>query len=168
MRIFLDTEFIEDGHTIDLISIALVREDDVHFYAENKDCDLRRADSWVKEYVIPYLKGESYVMSKKDISTYIKGFVGPEPEFWADYGSYDWVVLRQLFGRMIDLPEGWPMYVNEFQQLISGRSDWKRELDKLNKKIVLTPHNALDDAILLKRNFVWVREKSREEMLRMW
>ena len=27
MKFFYDTEFIEDGHTIDLVSIGIVRED---------------------------------------------------------------------------------------------------------------------------------------------
>jgi hypothetical protein len=41
MRYWLDTEFIEDGHTIDLISIGIVAEDGRELYAENMECDLR-------------------------------------------------------------------------------------------------------------------------------
>lgn len=60
-------------------------------------------------------------------------------EFWADYGSYDWVVLCQLFGRMIDLPKGWPMYINDLQQ----------HAKFLNYTLPTQGeglHNALDDA----------------------
>lgn len=39
------------------------------------------------------------------------------PEFYADYCSYDWVVFCWLFGKMIDLPKGWPMYCNDIQQI---------------------------------------------------
>jgi len=41
-------------------------------------------------------------------------------EFYAYYADYDWVVFCQLFGTMIDLPKGFPMYC----------IDLKQELDK--------------------------------------
>lgn len=43
MRIWFDTEFIEDGKTIDLISIGLVRDDGSELYHENGACRLGRA-----------------------------------------------------------------------------------------------------------------------------
>lgn len=52
MKYFLDTEFIEDGSTIDLISIALVDEHDRRFYAVNEDCDYSKADPWVEKNVL--------------------------------------------------------------------------------------------------------------------
>jgi hypothetical protein len=58
MRIWFDTEFIEDGRTIDLISIGMVREDGEAYYAECGECDLVRADDWVQKNVFPYLCGE--------------------------------------------------------------------------------------------------------------
>lgn len=38
-------------------------------------------------------------------------------EFYADYCSYDWVVFCWLFGKMIDLPKGFPMYCNDIEQI---------------------------------------------------
>src|SRR6185436_15985620 len=35
---------------------------------------------------------------------------------WAWYGAYDHVALCQLWGRMIDLPKGVPMWTNDLQQ----------------------------------------------------
>lgn len=55
MRYFLDTEFIEDGKTIDLVSIAIVAEDGRELYAGRRTCKLERSDSWFKENVLPYL-----------------------------------------------------------------------------------------------------------------
>ena len=49
MRIFFDTEFIEDGRTIDLISIGMVDKNGLAYYAENAECDLSRAAPWVKK-----------------------------------------------------------------------------------------------------------------------
>ena len=39
MKFFLDTEFIEDGRTIDLLSIAIVCEDGREYYAEPAEAD---------------------------------------------------------------------------------------------------------------------------------
>lgn len=39
-----------------------------------------------------------------------------QPEFYAWYADYDWVVFCSLFGRMIDLPKGFPMYCRDIKQ----------------------------------------------------
>ena len=137
MKIFFDTEFIEDGRTIDLISIGLVREDGAEMYFECAEADLTRADAWVRENVLTHLSGIK--TPRADIAQQIVGFVGPTPEFWAYYADYDWVVLCQLYGRMIDLPKGWPMYCR----------DMKHEADRLGvrfPKQAEGEHNALADA----------------------
>ncbi|HVX56933.1 MAG TPA: hypothetical protein VHA37_04325 [Candidatus Saccharimonadales bacterium] len=38
MKYFLDTEFIEDGKTIDLISVGIAAEDGRTLYLQNADC----------------------------------------------------------------------------------------------------------------------------------
>lgn len=115
MRIWFDTEFIEDGKTIDLISIGLVRDDGAELYHENGACRLGRASPWVKENVIPHLTHAG--VGRKMIARDIIEFAGPRPEFWGYYADYDWVVLCQLFGTMMDLPKGWPMYCRDIKQL---------------------------------------------------
>jgi hypothetical protein len=44
-------------------------------------------------------------------------------KFYGYYSDYDWVVFCWLFGRMIDLPKGFPMYC----------IDLKQELERLNE-----------------------------------
>jgi len=39
-------------------------------------------------------------------------------EFYAYYGDYDWVLFCSLFGRMIDLPNGFPMYCRDLKQSV--------------------------------------------------
>lgn len=39
-----------------------------------------------------------------------------KPEFWAWYADYDHVMLSQLFGTMMDLPKGFPMYTRDIKQ----------------------------------------------------
>lgn len=147
MRIWFDTEFIEDGKTIDLISIGLVREDGRMFYAENAECDLSKACPWVQANVLPHLRGESARQSRNRLAANIHSFVGDKPEFWAWYGAYDWVVLCQLYGRMVDLPKGWPMFVHDLRQLMDALQG--------HDGFALPPkpakeHNALEDAIWTK------------------
>src|SRR5712675_2913217 len=55
MRYFFDTEFYEDGKTIDLISIGIVAEDGREFYAVSQDAQLHRVSDWVRSNVLPRL-----------------------------------------------------------------------------------------------------------------
>lgn len=144
MKIWFDTEFIEDGRTIDLISIGMVAEDGREYYAEVMECDYSKADEWVRENVLSHLAGD--VRPRAQIAKDIIAFAGTNPEVWAYYADYDWVALCQLFGRMIDLPAEWPMYCR----------DLKQEADRLGQKLpeqLSVEHHALEDARWTK--FAW-------------
>jgi hypothetical protein len=39
-----------------------------------------------------------------------------KPEFYAYYADYDWVAFCWLFGKMMDLPNGFPMYCVDLKQ----------------------------------------------------
>lgn len=43
---------------------------------------------------------------------------GDSPEFWGYYADYDWVVFCWIFGKMIDLPKGFPMYCKDLKQVL--------------------------------------------------
>jgi len=136
MRYFYDTEFIEDGKTIDLISIGVVTEDGRSYYAISTEFNPKKASQWVKENVLvhlpprhvnlsdvsvsPRLKEESLAWkSRRQIKNELLHFINSEyglPEFWAYYADYDHVALCQLFGTMMDLPKGWPMYTRDLKQ----------------------------------------------------
>lgn len=138
MKIWFDTEFIEDGKTIELLSIGAVREDGATYYAEVAETDRALASVWVQENVIKHLSGP--VKSKEDIAKEFVVFAGNSPEFWAYYCSYDWVALCQLFGTMMDLPKGWPMFCRDVQQVRSSMG--VIDLPEMDG----TEHNALCDA----------------------
>lgn len=145
MKIWFDTEFIEDGKTIDLISIGMVREDGGKLYVENSDCDKSKASDWVVENVFPHLHGASREMPRNEIAESIKHFAGESPEFWAYYADYDWVVLCQLYGTMMNLPDGWPMFCMDVKQ-------WQVMMGGIQlPEQATTKHDALGDAI-------WCRE----------
>lgn len=125
MRFFIDTEFIEDGERIHPLAVAIVDEAGVPFYAVIEDVDRTLAGDWVKEHVLPYVDEvppcQVFVRgTRADVADAVREWVAERtdrPEFWADYGSYDWVLLCQLFGTMMDLPDGWPMFIRDVQQI---------------------------------------------------
>lgn len=116
MRFWFDTEFFEDGDTIKLISIGIVAEDSRTYYAETYGAqDLALKSEWLRANVLPHLEGAEKYRSR--IAQDLIEFMGERPEIWAYYADYDWVVLCQLFGQMIALPKGWPMYCRDVKQL---------------------------------------------------
>src|SRR5216684_5450946 len=145
MRIWFDTEFIEDGKTIDLLSIGMVREDGETLYLENLSADLSRANDWVHDNVIPHLDLVQHGVARDEIGPKVLAFVGDAPEFWAYYADYDWVVLCQLYGTMMELPKTWPMFVRDVKQLCA---DWGNP--KLPEQ-TSQEHNALADALWTKQ-----------------
>lgn len=120
MKYFLDTEFIEDSKTIDLISIGIVCEDGRELYRVSTEAQLHRANEWVRANVLVHLPPYSDPVwsSRRKITCDVFDFVtGDKPIFWAYYADYDWVALCQLFGTMMDLPKNFPKYCMDLKQL---------------------------------------------------
>jgi hypothetical protein len=154
MRYFLDTEFLENGPSFPLIllSIGIVAENGREFYAVNADAPLELANDWVKANVLPHLGDMRVPIGQigPSVQAFIKAngmknFDGTpsiyeRPEFWGYYADYDWVVFCQLFGTMMDLPKGWPMYCRDIKQLCDSLGN------PALPKQTSTEHNALADA----------------------
>jgi hypothetical protein len=174
VRIFYDTEFLEDGRTIELISIGMVTDDGREYYAVNAEMPFKRIkeNDWLVRNVVAslpvsehkileaYLKNspnshprpsidllslddaDITVKPRNVIRNEVREFIlaTSRPQLWAWYGAYDHVVLAQLFGPMIALPEGIPMFTN----------DLKQEAMRLGNPAVpeqeAGEHNALQDA----------------------
>lgn len=190
-RFFYDCEFIEDGSTIDLISIGIVSEDNREYYAQSSEFNVNKANTWVWDNVFPHLRVCPYVQkpitvlqvdvrdhhsmgkctpefhlgplgdyitegiqagrwgdcpwrTRKQIKNELLAFMDPAkygtPELWAYYADYDHVALCQIFGTMMDLPEGYPMYTLDLKQFCFHVGS--PELPKQSS----TEHNALEDA----------------------
>ncbi len=121
MRYFYDTEFIEDGTTIELVSIGVVAEDGREYYAVSTDFNGTRANQWVRENVLdklPSPQNEAWKSSetiRKELFDFLTKD-GQKPELWAWVGGYDHVVLAQLWGDMSDLPRNFPRFTHELKQ----------------------------------------------------
>lgn len=192
MRYFYDTEFIEDGKTIRLLSIGVVAEDGREFYRVARDSHSTWSDAanheWLRAHVLPSMPG--HVVPHRDHSDYYTWLwdekhpdytairrsvdIGKELhqflldgiavegspdsadiELWADYGAYDHVALCQLYGRMVDLPSGMPMWTHDFQQELA---QWHPKLRVLLPRQTAGLHNALADARHLKAQCEWLAE----------
>lgn len=168
MKVFYDCEFLEDGRTIELISIGMVAEDGREYYAVNRDMPAKRIakHDWLMANVwrsLPRLHGDARLHAgrrnplaldwqhpdlkrRARIADEAREFIQatPDVELWAWYGAYDHVALCQLWGSMVDLPEGVPMYTH----------DLKQECDRLGNPPLPDQadglHNALADARHLK------------------
>lgn len=158
MRFFFDTEFHEDGKTIDLISIGVVSDDGRAYYAENAEYIHARATPWLKENVLPHLlcvKGDNSALKRRaEIATDLVAFCGVQPQFWAYYADYDWVVMCQLFGTMMDLPRHWPQYCRDLKQFCDMAGGLKLPAQATDE------HNALADAEWVRNSFEWLRSRA--------
>ena len=127
MRYFYDTEFIDDGRTIDLISIGVAAEDGREYYAVSTEFDERAAGRWVRAHVLPKLPSPSSPVwrSRTQIRTDLEDFFGVDGdapiELWAWTGAYDHVALCQLWGPMTALPRAIPRFTRELRQLWEDR-----------------------------------------------
>lgn len=180
-RIYYDCEFLDTGSTIDLISIGMVAEDGRELYAVAEEIEAEPLykrigrDRWLMANVVPHLplrapdaikqphaqyKGwfhldsdDNRIMPRRMIRNAVREFIlaTPDVELWAWYGAYDHVALAQLFGRMVNLPDGIPMYTRDLRQ----------EYDRLGAPEGLPEqaegeHDALADARHLKVRAEWL------------
>ncbi|MEM6109465.1 polyadenylate-specific 3'-exoribonuclease AS [Mycobacterium sp. 050272] len=130
MRYFYDTEFIEDGRTIELVSIGVVAEDGREYYAVSTEFNPERAGAWVRANVLPKLPPPASQLwrSRNQIRHDLEAFFGiaggqaAEPiELWAWVAAYDHVALCQLWGPMPGLPKAIPRFTRELRQLWEDR-----------------------------------------------
>jgi hypothetical protein len=172
MKYFYDTEFLEDGKTVDLISIGIVAEDGREYYAvssEVNDDELKtriRRHDWLLKNVVPSLpltnagvwsftppsnEPDMFSLDMRNtlvrprwlIANEVREFFAQDTspvELWADYAAYDHVVLCQLWGTMMALPKGMPMWTHDLEQAWedAGRPDRPEQN--------AGQHNALEDA----------------------
>lgn len=105
MLYWFDTEFHDDGRHVELISIGVVAQDGREYYAVSADYDPGKASEWLRVHVLPLL-GDALRRNRSRIRDDLRGFfaVSGRPEFWAECGEYDWIVLSQLFGEIKGVP----------------------------------------------------------------
>lgn len=100
----------------------------------------------IAEETIKFCRPKSEACKKAGIDYVVEPI--DNPIFYGYYCDYDWVVFAQLFGKMIDLPKGFPMYCIDLRQ----RYDELNVCSKLELKQLhgypkqTNEHQALSDA----------------------
>ena len=178
--------FGKKRHFIDLISIGIVCEDGRTFSAISSEYDYKDSDPWVKQNVLLPLYSKTVNgdnRNRYDVHNFNKHYGLPNHlikskmalffgcyetqlywnapvgiEVYAYYADYDWVLFCSLFGRMIDLPKGFPMYCRDLKQTFDDKIapaeiraiGYDAAVERLKKKtgypVQKDEHNALADA----------------------
>lgn len=156
-----DTEFLEDGHTIDLISIGIVAEDGREYYAVNSeaDWDRIRKDDWLMDNVVRHLPTHSTGQVEKRSGFDNRGWS------WGGINLHDsrvkpkWVITNEVRDFIVgelanrddavpedELPELWAYYgaydhialmqlwgkmINQPRFMPMYTHDLKQEMDRL-------------------------------------
>lgn len=165
MRIWYATDFLDDGLTIDLISIGMVAEDGRELYAVSSEFDQSavRQHGWLMANVWPSLPirknrlGERGmdrldithpdVRPRTQIARLVAEFIlaAPNPELWAYYSAYHHVAVAQLFGSMRTLPDGVPMQtddlVTEAKRLGLTTDELPKQTDSHPNALARAHHN---------------------------
>jgi hypothetical protein len=146
-RYFYDCEFIEDGRTIELISIGVVAQDGREFYAVSTEFDPESAGQWVRRNVLDKLPSPadpSWRRRSQIRDDLFAFFTAPglSIELWAWLAAYDHVVLGQLWGAMPALPREVPKLTREIRQ------HWESAGCPPIPEAGADRHNALADARL--------------------
>lgn len=147
MRFWVDTEFNSFGG--ELISIALIAEDNAIFYAVLEHGHMK-IHPWVSEHVIPKLGlGQQgiEVVTREVASKWLADFLAPYDTVhlvadWPDDIAYFCGLLITGPGNRIDTP---PLTM-----------EIRRDLDGV---MSLNPHNALADAIAIRRSHFELKGK---------
>lgn len=168
---FIKPLFGKRHHFIDMISVGIYREDGKWLDMLSSEYDFNDASDWVKDNVISkiYIQNvhgdnrnrymvdnfhKSYGNTNDEIKLAILQFFGcwRDQHFWRApegievygyYADYDWVLLCSLFGRMIDLPKGFPMYCRDLQQMKDEKGVTS---ETKGYPVQENEHNALADA----------------------
>lgn len=139
-------------------------------YVVITDANRERCNEFVQEHVIPYLdvepggRCETVRCTKAEAGKIILDWLrslAPQGsvrlEFWANFGSYDWVLFAQLYGKMVDLPWGLPQMINDLKQELLRRGyTRKSEIPDFTEGMQL--HNAYDDAVWVWRVLRWLEQ----------
>ncbi len=160
--LFYDFEFQEDGSTIEPISLGVVGHNGKEAYFVNNNFHWDSASQWLLDNVAPHLyavdEGLAVVTHPQDWGRLLLNWLKVEYPLSADrswiftgyYADYDHVALSQLFGKMLDLPPGMPMWTRDIKQWISDLGNPKIPIPKVSE------HNALADARWNRQAYDWL------------
>lgn len=111
---------------------------------------------------------ENVLYNKQELDFDSVGDILSKIQLYGYYSAYDHVALSWLFGKMIDLPKGFPMYTIDLKQISDEVYNKKKEeyLSDGGKNFITNhldypkqhnEHNALSDAIFVKNLYHFLK-----------
>lgn len=184
-RFFYDFEFIEDGRTIELISVGIVAEDGREYYAVNEEMPVERIQRrlWLMQNVVPHLplspggvsksffgdnsaphgrfsldRHDSRVKPRRVIANEVRDFLvgtGPEPASDVELWAYYGAYDHVLLCQL------WGSMVNHPAGVPMWTNDLMQEAARLGHPKLPTQegdeHHALADARWTRDAWLWLR-----------
>lgn len=77
-----------------------------------------KSNNQIAEEVFQFCTDDTLTIEKAKFYNVVKEGI----EFYGYYSDYDWVLFCSLFGRMIDLPTGFPMYCRDLKQALDEKA----------------------------------------------
>lgn len=175
-----DWEFWERGPDLPMIwiSVGIACDDGRTFYAQNIDTPFhqidRLEDRWLMDNVVRHLDDFNHKlltpnheghpwMDRMTLAHNIFSFMDPVvhgkiENLVTSFGDYDHVLFAQTFGRMIDIPDGFPKWSYDIQQEVR-----RQKIGHILDVVPMDPdldgpeHHALADAKWILRAYRHLR-----------
>jgi hypothetical protein len=134
-----------------------------HCSSENFQYAYGKSNKQIAKEIVDFVYESEYPQAETNKQKAFVRLGKISPEFYGHNCDYDWVLFCSLFGRMIDLPTGFPMYCRDLKQTLDEKAKERQStlyascqfpkiatfneaLKSFNLPKLTNEHNALADA----------------------
>lgn len=121
--------WVKNNVILPLYEETVVGDNRNHFDADKFHKFYGKPNELIAEEIKDFIYGTSGINNPDKIANWDEVKHLLPVEFYAYYADYDWVVFCSLFGRMIDLPRGFPMYCRDLKQTLDEVADNLTQMD---------------------------------------
>lgn len=130
MKAFYDFEFLDNGETIEPITMGLVTNYGLRLYWINSTFNWDRTGDqmdWLKSHVRPHVyhfptEATTLDCDRTTVAAVVRQALDHKDlELWGYHSSYDHVALAQLFGPMVNWPFARTMFTRDLKFLMYER-----------------------------------------------
>lgn len=169
MKLFFDLEFTGLNQNTTPISLGIISENNIKFYAEFNDYDKEQCDEWIYHNVIGNLRlkdnyfeidGKNNLTIKSNIKEIREKLIQWLEKnfnhhrhilFVGDCCSYDWVLLQKILGGAFNMPKNIHYSPLEVDTLLINKGfKINIQRERIANNNTRQKHNALNDAIQTK------------------
>lgn len=112
-------KWVQENVILPLYHQTVVGDNRNRYDLENFQKSYGKSNKQIAQETFEFCTGDT--LQLKDARYYKISYENHKIEFYAYYADYDWVVFCSLFGRMIDLPKGFPMYCRDLKQMLDDK-----------------------------------------------